>query len=1232
MALISFHPMNTKALLKTGILLFILCNTLWLEAEVTFIGNDWDTDARWRNPSVIKPNDIDKDNVYGTSGYYLASGLRAGYKDPFLGDNQISGDSNPDDINELPDFITSLEFSDPTELGRSWGGSGANFGRIDPISGSTGLTGAAILKRGEVTAPLSLTLKRSDSPAFRLTLIIGNNPNEAGFDDPEGQLVTIDDGDDSISEVSGDFDLFPSAGYTTYQTWEISAGSSDITLELIGMPDGVGIARLSGIAIDIDETVAPEIIKQPSGGTFLADTDITLSVIAGGTNPEFQWFKNDQPIPGATSNILSIDNASTDDAGNYSVSVENSAGSVESEKVQITIAENLPAQLVNFQDQISEEPSLISNYTFDEASLRDSIDSNDGESVGNVEFVEGLGGGAAKALGLDGSGHVNLGDPQNLDFFDLSGTVQVWLRADWTSSPGYNPCIIADRNGEEVNYSLHLTANKDQIVFWNGSRAAVVDIPAAGLDWHLFSAVFEESNFRLYWDGKEVHSSEIELGPIAEAPTQIGSSSPGGAELWIGAIDEVSFFEDPLMEETIRSHYLAFLAGELPIIRSQPSGGKFLVGKPLEISIEADGNGLDYQWYKNQESIAGAESSSLEIASLSLDDQGTYYVTVSNPSGSVQSVDVEVEIFESLAPNLVEFQDSVLDQLGLISYYTFEDANADDNQGLYDGNVIGKASFEEGVGGGAAKSLVTNGAGHLTLGAIDDFDFFNGNGTVQLWIRADWTTAPGYNPCIFSDREGGPVNYSIHMNQDKNGILFWNGSSVSSISIPDAGLDWHLFTVVFDQGTWSVYWDGQLSATQDHEKGLSFEVTTHIGSSSTGGAEIWPGAFDEVAFFDDALTAEDIESMYGSFASGTPPEILESPQNSRLFAGSDLELSVAVRGADLSYQWFKNGEPLENETEQSIAFLDVSQEDSGSYHVIVSNSSGQVTSDPAIVEVVSPNLSAYQDIINSEQSLLSYYTFDDQNVEDTVGINDGFINGSIDYQTGVGGSGDNSIILDGQSHVSLDFVEDFDFADGTGTVEAWVRSDWIGSPGYNPCIFADRDGGPVRWSIHMNINKGAYGLWNGASYSPQAISGADGTWRHLAVVFTGTETQFYWDGILAGSTSQVLTGPAGPTQLGSSSSLATTEGWVGALDEVAFYSDPIPPESIQAHYEALAGPLTGTGPAINLISDDGSLSILFEGGQLQQSSSVNGPWEDVTDATSPYSLPTTETQQFYRIN
>ena len=68
----------------------------------------------------------------------------------------------------------------------------------------------------------------------------------------------------------------------------------------------------------------PVIISQPVGTTICVGESITFSVAATGTALTYQWFKDNVVIAGATSPSYSIMNASSLDAGNYTVSVSGS--------------------------------------------------------------------------------------------------------------------------------------------------------------------------------------------------------------------------------------------------------------------------------------------------------------------------------------------------------------------------------------------------------------------------------------------------------------------------------------------------------------------------------------------------------------------------------------------------------------------------------------------------------------------------------------------------------------------------------------------------------------------------------------------------------------------------------------------------------------------------------------------------------------------------------------------
>lgn len=75
-----------------------------------------------------------------------------------------------------------------------------------------------------------------------------------------------------------------------------------------------------------------------------------------------------------------------------------------------------------------------------------------------------------------------------------------------------------------------------------------------------------------------------------------------------------------------------------PVITVQPQIQGAEIGSSVTLIVTATGENLAYQWKLNNEPIAGATSSSFTIPSVSATDAGVYTVTVSNPNGSVTSV------------------------------------------------------------------------------------------------------------------------------------------------------------------------------------------------------------------------------------------------------------------------------------------------------------------------------------------------------------------------------------------------------------------------------------------------------------------------------------------------------------------------------------------------------------------------------------------------------------------
>jgi len=81
-------------------------------------------------------------------------------------------------------------------------------------------------------------------------------------------------------------------------------------------------------------------------------------------------------------------------------------------------------------------------------------------------------------------------------------------------------------------------------------------------------------------------------------------------------------------------------------------------------------------------------------------------------------------------------------------------------------------------------------------------------------------------------------------------------------------------------------------------------------------------------------------------------EIVAQPQSASLPVGSDVQFAVAAAGANLTYQWRRNGVPLPGANAHTFSITNVQLDLAGSYTVLVSGDGGAVLSAPAVLTVL----------------------------------------------------------------------------------------------------------------------------------------------------------------------------------------------------------------------------------------------------------------------------------------
>src|SRR5205823_2945433 len=84
--------------------------------------------------------------------------------------------------------------------------------------------------------------------------------------------------------------------------------------------------------------IPPSISTQPQSLTNIVNTTANFSVTASGTPaPAYQWQFNDSPIGGATTSAFAISSVQTNNGGNYTVVISNSANSITSAVATLTV-------------------------------------------------------------------------------------------------------------------------------------------------------------------------------------------------------------------------------------------------------------------------------------------------------------------------------------------------------------------------------------------------------------------------------------------------------------------------------------------------------------------------------------------------------------------------------------------------------------------------------------------------------------------------------------------------------------------------------------------------------------------------------------------------------------------------------------------------------------------------------------------------------------------------------
>jgi hypothetical protein len=150
--------------------------------------------------------------------------------------------------------------------------------------------------------------------------------------------------------------------------------------------------------------------------------------------------------------------------------------------------------------------------------------------------------------------------------------------------------------------------------------------------------------------------------------------------------------------------------------------------------------------------------------------------------------------------------------------------------------------------------------------------------------------------------------------------------------------------------TFSVAATGASLTYQWRKNGVAISGATNSTLTFASVISADAGSYDVVV----ASACGTVTSDAASLTVNPSTVITTQPISQTRLVGQSAQFSVVTAGANLIYQWRKNGTPINGATGSSYSLASVTLNDAGSYDVIVTGTCGSATSNPAILTVTKP--------------------------------------------------------------------------------------------------------------------------------------------------------------------------------------------------------------------------------------------------------------------------------------
>lgn len=385
-----------------------------------------------------------------------------------------------------------------------------------------------------------------------------------------------------------------------------------------------GVSVTSNTAL-VTVLVPPAITTQPLSKGVIRGGSLSLYVNVSGSNPmTYAWKKDNVAISGATSYYYDKYSVANSDAGTYTVTITNAAGSVTSNSAVVTVVD--PISITT--QPMSQTVDVGANVTMTVAATGPGTLAYQWAKNGNT-----ISGATGTTLSLN---NVTAASSGSYTCYVTNEYQTSWYGV--TSSPA----VLTVKSAPVFTTQPAATRSVSE----GNSLSLWVEVAGAGpvtYQWKKDGAALTNGS---RFSGTTSYNLSVWSMTTAEAGnyTVDATNAYGTTTSTVSAV-------------TVTSN------PNFPVITEQPAGQAGVVGGTASFAVTATTptwTTLSYQWRKDGVSISGQIARTLTLSNLTLSDAASYSVVVTNSYGSVTSANATLSVTSGLAaPSFTQQPSSV---------------------------------------------------------------------------------------------------------------------------------------------------------------------------------------------------------------------------------------------------------------------------------------------------------------------------------------------------------------------------------------------------------------------------------------------------------------------------------------------------------------------------------------------------------------------------------------------